>query len=471
LLENNVPDDLPELEPAEPQPSRDVATLPLIFGTVAVLGLAVVLSIAALVASDDDAGGGSEASSSAHVSLTEFAITPDAVTVGAGGTIHVTNDGTALHNLAVADTDLRTPDIAGGETGELDVSSLEPGSHEILCLIPGHADSGMTGTLTVTEGGGAAAGGTTDTTAGAHADPEKMTEALLASFDEFPAETEGLGNQILEPTEVKPDGTKVFDLTMEAAPWERAPGEVVEAMTFNGTVPGPLLDLEVGDRIEVRVKNDLEIGTEVHWHGLNTENEFDGVAPLTQDLIEPGDTFTYKITVDEPAVAMYHPHAHGSWLLPDGMFGGVLVGDIPLPTGTTVGYQQIPAQVDISRRIPMVLNDSGVIGLTLNGKSFPATEAYPAAVGDWVLIDYWNEGNLIHPMHLHQFDQIVVGKDGFPIPQPYAVDTLNVAPGERYTVLVHIDKPGVWVWHCHILPHAEREDGSMFGMVTAVIAE
>jgi FtsP/CotA-like multicopper oxidase with cupredoxin domain len=466
-----VPDDLPELEPAEAKPSRDVATLPLIFGTVAVLGLAVVLSIAALVASDDDSGGGTEDSSSAHVSLTEFAITPDAVTVGAGGTIHVTNDGAAAHNLAIADTDLRTPDFAGGDTGELDVSSLEPGSYEMLCLIPGHADSGMTGTVEITEGGGAAAGGTTDTTAGAHADPEKMTEALLASFSEYPAETEGQGNQILEPTEVKPDGTKVFDLTMEAAPWERAPGEVVEAMTFNGTVPGPLMDLEVGDRIEVRVKNDLEIATEVHWHGLNTENEFDGVAPLTQDLIEPGDTFTYKITLNEPAVAMYHPHAHGSWLLADGMFGGIVVGDIPLPTGKTVGYQQIPAQVDISRRIPMVLNDSGVIGLTLNGKSFPATEPYPAAVGDWVLIDYWNEGTLIHPMHLHQFDQIVVGKDGFPVPEPYAVDTLNVAPGERYTVLVHIDKPGVWVWHCHILPHAEREDGSMFGMVTAFIAE
>jgi FtsP/CotA-like multicopper oxidase with cupredoxin domain len=408
------------------------------------------------------------------VSLTEFAITPDAVTVGAGGTIHISNDGTAVHNLAVADTDLATPDIAGGETGELDVSSLDPGSYQLLCQIPGHADSGMKASLTVTEGGGGTAAESTDTTeGGSHADMDyaQMTEDMLASFAEFPAETEGLGNEVLEPTEVKADGTKVFDLTMEAAPWEVSPGNVVDAMTFNGTVPGPLLDLEVGDRIEVRVKNDLEIATDVHWHGLNTENAFDGVAPLTQDLIEPGDTFTYELTLDEPAVAMYHPHAHGSWLLPDGMFGGIVVGDLPLPTGKTVGYQQIPANVDIARRIPMVLNDSGVIGLTLNAKSFPATEPYPAEVGDWVLVDYWNEGNLIHPMHLHQFDQIVVGKDGFPIPEPYAVDTLAVAPGERYTVLVHIDKPGVWVWHCHILPHAEREDGSMFGMVTAIIAE
>ena len=50
------------------------------------------------------------------------------------------------------------------------------------------------------------------------------------------------------------------------------------------------------------------------------------------------------------------------------------------------------------------------------------------------------------------------------------VDTLNVAPGERYSVLVHVDQPGTWVWHCHILPHVECEAG-MFGMVTAIIAE
>ena len=57
-----------------------------------------------------------------HVSLTEFAITPSAVTVPDGGTLHVTNDGTAAHNLRVVDTDLKTPDLAAGESGELDLS-------------------------------------------------------------------------------------------------------------------------------------------------------------------------------------------------------------------------------------------------------------------------------------------------------------------------------------------------------------
>jgi FtsP/CotA-like multicopper oxidase with cupredoxin domain len=111
-----------------------------------------------------------------------------------------------------------------------------------------------------------------------------------------------------------------------------------------------------------------------------------------------------------------------------------------------------------------------VIGYALNGKSFPATEPIVANEGDWMLFHYFNHGSQIHPMHLHQFDQIVVAKDGYPIDVPYVADTLNVAPGERYSVLVKLDKKGTWVWHCHILNHVESEQG-MFGMVTAVVVE
>jgi FtsP/CotA-like multicopper oxidase with cupredoxin domain len=120
--------------------------------------------------------------------------------------------------------------------------------------------------------------------------------------------------------------------------------------------------------------------------------------------------------------------------------------------------------------MPMVLNDAGVIGYSLNGKSFPATEPLVLQQDDWVLVHYYNEGLQIHPMHLHGFPQLVVAKDGFPLDEPYWVDTLNVAPGERYSVLVHATEPGAWVWHCHILNHVEAKDG-MFGMVTAIIVE
>jgi len=62
----------------------------------------------------------------------------------------------------------------------------------------------------------------------------------------------------------------------------------------------------------------------------------------------------------------------------------------------------------------------------------------------------------------------VYAKDGIPLDSPYWADTINVAPGERYSVLFNADTVGTWVFHCHILTHVERTEG-MFGMVTAMI--
>ena len=243
---------------------------------------------------------------------------------------------------------------------------------------------------------------------------------------------------------------------------------MVDAWTYNGVVPAPSIHLQVGDRAQFRLHNELPIATDLHLHGLNVDNQYDGVAPITQPLIEPGASFTYEYTADEVSVAMYHPHFHSQVGLPNGMFGTIFVGQVPIPRGRTIGGEVVPADLQIAQEFPMVLNDAGVIGYSLNGKSFPATAPIVAGAGQWVLFHYFNEGTQIHPMHLHQFDQIVIAKDGFTLDQPYVVDTLNVAPGERYSVLVNLDKAGTWVWHCHILPHVEGEDG-MFGMVTAIV--
>jgi len=141
------------------------------------------------------------------------------------------------------------------------------------------------------------------------------------------------------------------------------------------------------------------------------------------------------------------------------MAGAIIIGEEPTPAGITPVSENV-----------MMLNDAGTIGLTLNGKSFPATAPLTAKLGDWIEVHYMNEGMTVHPMHLHGLAQLVIAKDGYPVPQPYDADTILVGPGERYTVLVHADQPGTWVWHCHILTHAEREDG-MFGMVTAMVVK
>ena len=386
------------------------------------------------------------------VTLKEFSIDPKMVMVDQGGVLKVTNKGAAPHTLSVEGTDLVTPELQPNATAGLSLASLATGNYKLSCTIPGHKAAGMSAELMVMAGGAAAHSATAPMNA------DQMDATMAARTKAFPAKTEGLGGQLLPP-KVLPDGTKQFDLTAKIVDWELEPGKIVKAWTYNGVVPGPTLKADVGDKVRIVIKNELPESTAIHFHGLTTPNAMDGVPDITQEPIKPGATFTYEFTAKGPAVGMYHSHQNAVVQVPNGMAGAFLVGQIPVPQGVTVAQE-----------LPFMLNDAGTIGLSINGKSFPATAPIVAKQGDYLLVHYLNEGVMAHPMHLHGMTQRVIAKDGIPLQFPYDADTILVGPGERYTVLVHATEPGIWAWHCHILPHAEREDG-MFGMVTAMIVK
>jgi hypothetical protein len=445
---------------AEPGGSKNVFDR-FVVGLTVMGALIAVTALVGVLRRPGAAASGSAETILANIELSDFAITGDLAVPQGPLTLQVTNRGATFHNLGVGEQ--RTEDLASGSSERLELGALEAGTYEIFCSIPGHREAGMVADLVV--GGAGAAGAEGDE----EIDYAAMSKAMNDSIALFPAPTEGRGNQPLEP-EILDDGTKRFDIVTSIIPWEVAPGTFVDAWTYNGQVPGPVIKVEVGDKVQVVIDNQLPMGTDVHFHGVSLPNNMDGVAPVTQPLIEPGQTFTYEFVAEKPAIAMYHAHHHAQMQVPNGLFGTIFIGDVALPEGLIVSGVEIPDDLTIAAEIPMVLNDAGVIGFSLNGKSFPATDPYVQKVGDWVLIHYFNEGLQIHPMHPHQFPQLVFAKDGIPLDSPYWADTLNVAPGERYSVLMHLDREGVWVWHCHILNHVEREKG-MFGMVTAFVVQ
>jgi FtsP/CotA-like multicopper oxidase with cupredoxin domain len=151
---------------------------------------------------------------------------------------------------------------------------------------------------------------------------------------------------------------------------------------------------------------------------------------------------------------MYHSHFMAQRQVPMGLLGAFVVED-----------PATDPQVDLD--LPMVLND-GPLGFTINGKGFPATQPIVASQGQLIRVRYMNEGLQIHPMHLHGIPQQVIALDGFMLDQPYYQDTVLVAPGQRVDVLIRASELGVWAFHCHVLSHAESDEG-MFGMVTALI--
>jgi FtsP/CotA-like multicopper oxidase with cupredoxin domain/plastocyanin len=429
--------------------------------------LALLLGLGALIVAgqaftqSNDAKEVANASQGTQVALKEFTIDPSTIAIDTGGSLTVKNVGTVAHNRAVKGTSLKSSDIAPGDSDVLDVSSLKPGMYTAYCQISGHEAAGMTAMLHVALGGTTAAASSAQTQEQndqQDAIMKQPVDAYTKQLTDGP-NTKGVGAQVMAP-KVLPDGTKEFDLTAAVTDWEVSPGTTVKAWTYNGTVPGPTIKVNPGDHVQVVLDNQLPLSTAIHFHGITVPNAMDGVPDVTQPPVKPGETFTYDFVASQNAeVGMYHSHHHAEHQVPDGLMGAFIIGSEPLPAGVT-----------LTQEVPMVLNDAGVIGLTLNGKSFPATAPVIAKQGEWVEVHYMNEGLQIHPMHLHGLPQLVIAKDGFPTPAPYEVDTLDVAPGERYTVLVHATSPGVWAWHCHILSHAESDKG-MFGMVTTFIVQ
>jgi len=450
-----------DLEPDDETSARQAyAFLLTLFGLLGVIALVVAL----VVGAGNDKSSTTVGSSMTMVTLSEFAISPGTVSATTGDGIHVMNSGQVQHNLAVDGTNLATPMIDPGQSSHLDLSSLSPGDYTLICQVPGHKDAGMKAALHVTAGGGTGTAAADTSMAGMDTSsssmtPEQMDKAMEESIAAFPAKTQGLGAQELAPTALA-DGTKQFELTAATTKWEVSPGKFVDAKTYNGTVPGPTIHIATGDHIRVILHNKLDESTSIHFHGLTTPNSMDGTTFVTQDPVKPGADFTYDFTAQStPTVGMYHSHHIAFQQVPDGLAGAIIVGELPVPSGVTVSQEQI-----------MMLDDSGVISYAINGKSFPATAPIVANQGEWIEVHYLNEGTQIHPMHLHGMAQLVIAKDGFPVANPQDEDTVTVAPGERYTVLVHATEPGTWVWHCHILPHAENENG-MFGMVTALVVK
>ncbi|MEO5899055.1 MAG: multicopper oxidase domain-containing protein [Ilumatobacteraceae bacterium] len=415
-------------------------------------------------AADGGGGGGPVAAAAASVTvgMSEFKFAPTMVMAPTDSVLHVVNNGTAAHSFEIAENGRTTGDIQPGQSKDLSLSGVSDGTYTMICRIAGHAAAGMTGSLMV---GGTASADSSSGDASATESTmswQEMDAVMAKVAKEFPAHTAGHGGDELAPT-VLADGTKEFDLTSEIVKWEVSPGKLVDAWTYNGVVPAPTIHVQTGDKVKIVLTNKLPESTVIHFHGIKVPNAMDGVDPYTQDPVQPGQSFTYEFTAQGPAVGIYHSHHDAQTQVPNGLFGAFLIDEMPLPKVLVdQGYTKVDHHVN------MVLNDSGTIGLSLNGKSFPATEAYTMRVGEVMEVSYFNEGLMSHPMHLHQPVGWIIAKDGTPLLEPTPGDTINIAPGERYTVLYKAEEVGTWAWHCHILNHAEGPQG-MFGMVTALI--
>jgi hypothetical protein len=255
---------------------------------------------------------------------------------------------------------------------------------------------------------------------------------------------------------------KVFHLIAEPIKREFAPGFWVNCWGYNGSSPGPTIEVVEGDRVRIYVTNKLNEATSVHWHGIILPNGMDGVAGLTQKPIQPGETFKYEFMLKQNGTFMYHPHFDEMTQIALGMMGFFIIhpkggDDPPIDRDFAIFLHEWRIPMGAKTPLPFEMLDFNIF--TFNSVLYPMIESLVVGKGDRVRIRLGNVMMNSHPIHLHGHEFIVTRKGAkkLSLSAQYSEVTITVAPGETRDIELVADNPGDWAFHCHKSHHVMNQ--------------
>ena len=248
--------------------------------------------------------------------------------------------------------------------------------------------------------------------------------------------------------------TKVFRLVAEPVKRKIVPWKMLDVWGYNGSCPGPTIQVNQGDRVRILVENRLPESTSMHWHGLEVPIEQDGVPYVSQRPIAPGETYTYEFTVHQEGTFFYHAHSAMQEMI------GLIGMFIAHPRETH--WPRVDHDYGIVLQEWAVLPNNSVPNtanmefnwLTFNGVAAPLTTPLIARLGSRVRLRFVNLGMDHHPIHLHGNQFVITGTEGGRAPEStwYPSNTVLVGVAQARVVEFDAKYPGAWMIHCH-LPH------------------
>ena len=292
--------------------------------------------------------------------------------------------------------------------------------------------------------------------------------------------------------------TKTFTLTLATANVEPLPGHSVAIRAVNGLSPGPTLHATEGDEMQITVVNRLAMAATIHWHGIPVPFLMDGAGMISQQAIEPGQSFEYRFTAPQAGTYMYHSHYNDLEL--QSVAGMIVIepqesgrepryaSDVPIFISSIEWEpaRNVEAQAVLANSMMMSSMASDpkadpkpgmgdamdrmdmVEYWCFNGKTYPATKPISVKTGDLVRVRFANLTNMAHPIHLHGHWFRLIAQDGSPLERPSIVNTMPVHPGQTIDIDFLANNPGVWPLHCHILSHMVDNHDMMSGLMTVV---
>jgi FtsP/CotA-like multicopper oxidase with cupredoxin domain len=260
-----------------------------------------------------------------------------------------------------------------------------------------------------------------------------------------------------------------IDLEARMGDWEYAPGRHVQAMTYNGSVPGPTISARAGDTVVVHFTNHLDEPTTIHWHGVRVPAAMDG-SPHAQPPIAPGTSFEYRFTVPDAGTFWYHPHVAESVQMEHGLYGAIVVRGDREPRADVEGVLLLDdlllgpdGQIAPSGDLVEQHNGrEGAIAL-VNGRAGADLSIRAGQRQRWRIINAGSARFYRLALPGHRFT--VIGTDGGPIETPRTSDELFLVPGDRLDVLVDGTAPSATAPSLQDLPYAR---GHGAGLTEAV---
>jgi FtsP/CotA-like multicopper oxidase with cupredoxin domain len=267
------------------------------------------------------------------------------------------------------------------------------------------------------------------------------------------------------------DGAKEFHLIAMPVKRELLPHLEVDVWGFNGTMPGPMIEVNQGDRVRIIVENRLPEFTSIHWHSLEIPVSQDGVPGLVQDFIPPGEAFVYEFQLHQHGTFFYHAHVAMQEAM--GMIGLFIVH--PKEAYEPVCDQDFALITQEFQILPNTTtpNSQGMDFnfLTFNGRCAPLTTPLVVKLGHRVRLRLVNFSTADHhPIHLHGHTWWVTGTEGGRIPESGWIPGNNVLIGvaQARDVEFIANNPGDWIMHCHMFHHTMNHMVSMAGPMTRV---
>ena len=371
------------------------------------------------------------------------------------------NGDPVLHDLTIDEFGVTTGQVVEqGETAVIQFTPLAPGEFTYYCSIPGHREIGMEGLFVIT----------------GEADPSYV--APVATTDEAMVEVqpadENAVSIIHHPTDLPApigdrEATNVqLELTAQEVVGQLADGSTFDYYTFDGTVPGPMLRVRVGDMVELTLNNAIE-STLIHSIDLHAVTGPGGGAVATQVL--PGESASFTFQALQPGIYVYHcatpsvPHH-----IANGMYGMILVepeGGLPevdrefyVMQGEMYTEQEFGTQGHLTFSHEAMLDEQPEY-FVFNGAAGALTlddYALRANVGETVRIYFGVGGpNFISSFHVigEIFDRVynMGSVTAEPIPD---VQTTIVPPGGATIVEFSLQVPGRYILVDHALSRLER---------------